>query len=128
MVGAAERLLLYQRNSRSSEECLQSALDAVWNEKTVAKASEKLIEVLMQLAAEQTLEISILERIVMSWLNRFDDSKNPALELEAEKFTYLGAKTGLGYNIAFLVHQKVLYSHHVTLIALKLQTLYYIQT
>ena len=75
----------------------------------MVKASGKLLELTILSAAEQKLETSILERIITNWLHQFEDPKDPALEPEAEKFSDLGAKTGLGYNIAFQIHQKVLH-------------------
>ena len=107
-MGAAERLLSRKRDFRVNE-WPQSALNAVWNEKIIAQASQKLLEFCMQLAAKQVQDDPILDRIIICWLDRFDELKKSDLEMDAEKFADLGAKTGLGYNIAFQIHNKVQY-------------------
>ena len=61
----------------------------------------------MCVACKRRVDRVDLERIIRNWLNQFDDPKNSDLDLDVEKFSGLGAETGLAYDIAFQIHQKV---------------------
>ena len=62
----------------------------------------------MCVACKRRIEPVDLDRIIRNWLLQFDDPKNSDLDLDVEKFAGLGIETGLAYDIAFQIHQKVI--------------------
>ncbi len=64
----------------------------------------------MCVACKRRVDPTELERIIRNWLSHFDDPKNSDLDLDVEKFAGLGLETGLAYDIAFQIHQKVILS------------------
>ena len=72
------------------------------------KAVRKFAEFAMCRACKQQLDPPILQRIIDNWLNLFKDPKDSDLDLDVEKFSSLGEKTGLVYQIAFQIYQKVM--------------------
>ena len=84
-----------------------SSLESVWNPKTARKASEKLADFSMCVAAKRTLDQAVLERIIQNWLGHFSDPKDSDLDLDAEKFSELGIETGLAYEMATQILSKV---------------------
>jgi hypothetical protein len=112
LIGATERAMTRSQNFRSNPEFGKnlSTLEGLWSKKSSEKAAQKLSEFSMCVACKRRVDSTGLERIIRNWLSHFDDPKNSDLDLDVEKFAGLGLETGLAYDIAFQIHQKVILS------------------
>jgi hypothetical protein len=111
LLSAAERAFVrsqkFSSDTQEPKKTSSWSIDSLWNSKTAETAARKLAEFGMCRACTKKLDPPILERIIVNWLNLFKDPKDSDLDLDVEKFSSLGEKTGLVYQIAFQIYQKV---------------------
>lgn len=115
LMGTAERALARIRNlsddvKMECDDSVTSDLDGLWNKETSEACARKVCELAVYRAAKSRLDRGLLDRILGNWLELFSDPKDSDLDLDVEKFGDLGVETGLGYEIAFQIYQKVIFS------------------
>ncbi len=111
-MGTAERAIARSRRlsgdvKMECDDFGTSTLDGLWSKETSETCARKVCELAVYRAAKSRFESSMLDRILGNWLDLFSDPKDSDLDLDVEKFGDLGVETGLGYEIAFRIYQKV---------------------
>ena len=115
LMSTAERALARTRKlsgdvKMECDNSVTSSLDDLWSKETNEACARKVCELAVYRAAKSRLDHGLLDRILGNWLDLFSDPKDSDLDLDVEKFGDLGVETGLGYEIAFRIYQKVNFS------------------